>query len=92
MTKKQYNKAVMPPINIYIENKYKILYINYGKLRFTASYKDISPEIGKELIWDNIVYKVSYINEKEKRFSAVMLRIITPEVEEKSSSDVATLI
>ena len=29
------------------------------------------------MIWDSIQYKVSYVNEKEKRFSAVFVQIIT---------------
>jgi len=77
VTKKQYNQAVMPPIYDIIEGKYKVLYINYGKLRFTASYVDKAPNVGSSMIWDSIQYKVSYVNEKEKRFSAVFVQIIT---------------
>lgn len=92
VTKKTFQKMVMPPENSRMVDGSRIVYINYGKLRFTAISDDL-PEIGTILEWNDKVYKVCYLNPEKKRFSAEFIGFKKPAERPKESiEDTAKLL
>ncbi len=67
ISRKQFRKAVMPVTGTQI-GSYKIDYVNYAQLRFTAKAPKI-PDLGEIIEWMGRKYVVNHII-KDGRFSA----------------------
>ncbi|HRR48558.1 MAG TPA: hypothetical protein P5293_01070 [Bacteroidales bacterium] len=67
ISRKQFRKAVMPVTGTQI-GSYKIDYVNYAQLRFTAKASKI-PDLGEIIEWMGRKYIVNHII-KDDRFSA----------------------
>jgi hypothetical protein len=77
MTKKTFQKLVMPPVGANIYGS-KVIYINHGKLRFTAGTNTTLPEIGMIMEWKDRAYKICHINKQKNRFSAEFIGFKKP--------------
>ena len=90
-TQKEIKRMLMPTVGTDI-NGYKVVYVNLGKLRFTATYDSVPPEINYDIIQEDKVYTVQYIDGKNKRFTATLSDVIqkVPEVSDEMNTDEVT--
>ena len=75
-TRKELKSMLMPTIGTVIDDKYTVMYVNLGKLRFTSSYKEPRPEINSTITIEDKVYEVGYIDDKKNTFTATLKDII----------------
>ena len=75
-TRKELKSMLMPTIGTVIDDKYTVMYVNLGKLRFTSSYKETRPEINSTITIEDKVYEVGYIDDKKNTFTATLKDII----------------
>lgn len=74
-TKKELKSMLMPVVDTVINDKYKVIYNNLGKLRFTASYKEMPPNLYEDITLEDKIYEVGYIDDKKKVFTATLKNI-----------------
>jgi len=66
VSKSQFKQIVMPPVGTVIEGKYKVDYVHYGKLKFTAKG---TPMMGDILTWEGRKYVVNYFVKEDKFYA-----------------------
>jgi len=66
VSKSQFKQIVMPPVGTVVEGKYKVDYVHYGKLKFTAKG---TPMMGDTLIWEGRKYVVNYFVKEDKFYA-----------------------
>ena len=92
ITKKAFQRMVMPPIGTQIEDGSRVMYVNYGQMRFTAVTDDL-PKMGIFLEWKDMAYEVCYLNPKKSRFSAKFVGFKKPiERPEEDTSQTVKLL
>ena len=89
-----FKKMVVPPVGIIIEKRYKVIYINTGQIRFTASLLPgiEYPKIDDNIMWKGRIFKVSYVNNKKNRFSAIFNKFAENPNKINNTENVAELI
>lgn len=66
VSKSQFKQIVMPPVGTIVEDKYKVDYVHYGKLQFTAKG---TPMMGDTLVWEGRKYVVNYFVKEDKFYA-----------------------
>jgi hypothetical protein len=70
VSRKQFKKVVMPNVGDILVEQFKVEYVNYGKLKFSMSYKTFPPKRGEILKIKDRLFEIDYFDASKKRVGA----------------------
>jgi hypothetical protein len=70
VSRKKFRKIVMPNVGDVIAEQFRVEYINYGKLKFSMSYRTFPPKNGEILKIGDKLFEIDYLDADKKRVGA----------------------